>query len=66
MNFAPKKSKYRKAHKGQIHNLNAIRGINLDKGSYGLIALESGRIDGNQLESARVTLNRKIKKLGVM
>jgi large subunit ribosomal protein L16 len=66
MALFPKKTKFRKAQKGKVSKLPAVRGITLDKGGYALIALEPGRINVKQLEAARVALNRKIKKYGPM
>jgi len=42
----------------------AIRGSNVDFGQFGLKALECGWITANQIESARIALNRSIKKAG--
>jgi large subunit ribosomal protein L16 len=42
----------------------SLRGSNVSFGDYGLMALEPGWITANQIESARVAINRKIKKNG--
>ena len=47
----PKKTKYRKAHKGRIKG-NAKGGYSLAFGSYGLKALEPERITSRQIEAA--------------
>ncbi len=61
--LAPKKSKYRKAFKGRIHGIS-YRGSSLSFGSYGLKALEPERITGRQIEAARRTISRAMKRSG--
>jgi len=59
----PKKTKYRKAHKGRIHG--AAKSANtVDYGSYGLKAMEPDRITARQIEAARRALTRHIKRQG--
>ena len=48
----PKRTKYRKAHKGRIHGA-AKGGTALNFGAYGLKAIEPGRITARQIEAAR-------------
>jgi large subunit ribosomal protein L16 len=59
----PKRTKYRKAHKGRIHGL-AKGGTSLNFGSYGLKATEPGRINARQIEAARRAITRHIKRVG--
>jgi large subunit ribosomal protein L16 len=59
----PKKTKWRKAHKGRIHG-NAKAGTTLNFGSYGLKALEPERITARQIEAARRTITREMKRQG--
>lgn len=59
----PRKTKYRKIQKGRIGG-TASRGIELMAGSYGLQALEPGRVNANQIESARRAMTRHIKRGG--
>lgn len=59
----PKKTKYRKAHKGRIHG-NAKGGSSLAFGAYGLKALSPDRITARQIEAARRTIARHIKRQG--
>jgi len=59
----PKKTKFRKAHKGRIHG-NAKGGTDLNFGSYGLKALEPERITSRQIEAARRAITRHIKRAG--
>jgi large subunit ribosomal protein L16 len=61
--LSPKKTKYRKAHKGRIHGC-AKGGTDLVFGSFGLKALEPERITARQIEAARRALTRHIKRLG--
>lgn len=61
----PKRTKYRKAHKGRIHG-NAKGGNQLDFGEYGLKALEPERITSRQIEAARRTIARHMKRAGRM
>ena len=59
----PKRTKYRKQHKGRIHGL-AWRGSQLNFGSYGLKAMEPGRITARQIEAARRAATRHMKRAG--
>ena len=61
--LAPKRLKYRKAHKGRIHG-NAKGGTQLNFGSYGLKALEPARITARQIEAARRAMTRHVKRQG--
>jgi large subunit ribosomal protein L16 len=61
--LSPKKTKYRKAHKGRIHG-NAKGGTSLQFGSYGLKALEPERISSRQIEAARRTITRHMRRVG--
>lgn len=59
----PKRTKYRKAHKGRIHG-DAKGGTRLNFGSYGLKALEPERITARQIEAARRAITRHMKRAG--
>ncbi|MEL6751608.1 MAG: 50S ribosomal protein L16 [Pseudomonadota bacterium] len=59
----PKRTKYRKAHKGRIHG-NAKGGTSLTFGSYGLKALEPDRVNARQIEAARRAITRQMKRQG--
>ncbi|SRR5579885_1350630 len=61
--LSPKRTKYRKAHKGRIHGL-AKGGTSLNFGSLGLKAVEPGRITARQIEAARRAITRHIKRVG--
>ena len=49
--LSPKRTKYRKAHKGRIHG-DAKGGTSLNFGSYGMKALQPERITARQIEAA--------------
>ena len=57
----PKRTKFRKAHKGRIHGL-AKGGAKLNFGAYGLKALTPARVTARQIEAARRTITRHMKK----
>ena len=59
----PKRTKYRKAHKGRIHGI-AKGGSALNFGAFGLKALEPERITARQIEAARRALTRHLKRQG--
>ena len=61
--LSPKKTKFRKAHKGRIHG-EAKGGYSLLFGAYGLKALEPERITARQIEAVRRTVQRYIKRTG--
>ena len=61
--MSPKKMKYRKAHKGRIHGV-ASSGTYLAYGSFGLKATSPQRITARQIEAARRTISRCIKRQG--
>src|ERR1700757_3113442 len=59
----PKKTKFRKAHKGRIHGL-ATSGPTLAFGQFGLKAMEPDRVTARQIEAARRALTRHMKRAG--
>ena len=59
----PKKTKFRKQHKGRIHGL-AKGGFAVNFGSYALKATEPERITARQIEAARRALTRHMKRQG--
>lgn len=59
----PKRTKYRKAHKGRIHGI-ASGGTKLNFGSFGLKAMEPERITARQIEAARRAMTRHMKRAG--
>ena len=61
--LSPKRSKYRKAHKGRVHGL-AKGGTTLNFGAYGLKASDPGRVTARQIEAARRAITRHIRRAG--
>jgi large subunit ribosomal protein L16 len=61
--LSPKRTKYRKAHKGRIRG-PAKGGISLAFGAYGLKAQEPGRVTARQIEAARRAITRHMKRAG--
>jgi large subunit ribosomal protein L16 len=61
--LSPKRSKYRKQHKGRIHGLSK-GGFSLTFGTYGLKALQPERITARQIESARRAITRAMRRTG--
>ena len=61
--LSPKRTKFRKAHKGRIHG-KAKGGFELNFGDYGLKAVEPGRITARQIEAARRAITRHMKRVG--
>ena len=61
--LAPKRTKYRKAHKGRVHGL-AKGGTSLNFGAYGMKSTEAGRITARQIEAARRVITRHIRRVG--
>lgn len=59
----PKKTKYRKQHKGRIHG-EAKGGSQITFGAYGLKALQPERITARQIEAARRAMTRHMKRQG--
>jgi len=59
----PKRTKYRRAHKGRIHG-NAKGGTSLNFGEFGLKATDPGRVTARQIEAARRAMTRHMKRAG--
>lgn len=59
----PKKTKFRKAFKGRINGM-AKSGTEVSFGSFGLKALEPARITARQIEAARRSITRHIRRVG--
>ena len=58
----PKRTKFRKMHKGR--NRGLANGSNVNFGSFGLQATDRGRLTARQIESARRAITRCIKRQG--
>ena len=63
--LSPKRTKYRKAHKGRVHGMTK-GGAALNFGAFGLKAEEPGRVTARQIEAARRAITRHIKRTGRM
>ena len=63
--LSPRKVKYRKQFKGRMRG-KALRGSDISFGDYALKAVECGRLSSAHIESARVAINRHVKRGGQM
>ncbi|SFO12882.1 LSU ribosomal protein L16P [Roseovarius lutimaris] len=59
----PKRSKFRKMHKGRIKG-DAKGGSDLNFGTYGLKATQPERVTARQIEAARRAMTRHMKRQG--
>ncbi len=59
----PKRTKFRKQHKGRIHG-EAKGGSDLNFGTFGLKATEPERVTARQIEAARRAITRHMKRQG--
>src|SRR3954471_417619 len=60
----PSRTKFRKVRKGKIHGGTATALSSIAYGRYGLVSLESQRINSRQIEAARQAMTRYIKRGG--
>ena len=63
--LAPRKIKYRKIQKGRRRGM-ANTGNYVAFGTYGLKAMEAGWITSRQIEAARISISRRVRKVGRM
>lgn len=63
MFLQPRKTKYKKARKGRLKKLE-FKSNSVKFGEFGLKAKVAGMITANQIEAARRTIARKIKRKG--
>jgi large subunit ribosomal protein L16 len=61
--LSPKRTKFRKAHKGRIHGASK-GGTTLNFGSFGLKAMSPERVTARQIEAARRAITRHMKRAG--
>ncbi len=61
--LSPRKVKHRKQHKGRMRG-TAQTGAELAFGDYALKAVGCGRMTAQQIEAARIAINRKVKRGG--
>ncbi|QJD78496.1 50S ribosomal protein L16 [Spirosoma rhododendri] len=59
----PKRTKFRKMQKGRIPGI-ASRGHEIAFGTFGIKSLEPGRITARQIEAARISVTRAMKREG--
>ncbi|MCZ6655880.1 MAG: 50S ribosomal protein L16 [Gammaproteobacteria bacterium] len=59
----PKRTKFRKQHKGRNRGL-ALRGSRVSFGEFGLKAIGRGRLSARQIEAGRRAMTRHIKRGG--
>ena len=59
----PKRVKFRRVHRGRMKG-KATRGNFVSNGEFGLMATEPAWITSNQIEAARVAINRYMKRGG--
>lgn len=63
MALMPVRTKYRKMQKGQMSGLTKAAAF-IDFGEFGMQALERGWVTGQQIEAARVAINRFLNRRG--
>lgn len=61
--LSPKRIRYRKTQRGRMRG-KAQRGSQVHFGAYGLKALEAAWLTNRQIESARIAINRFLKREG--
>ena len=61
--LSPKRTKYRKAQKGNNRGA-AYRGSDVSFGDYAMQAVEPGRVTSRQIEAARMAITRHVKRAG--
>ena len=59
----PKRTKFRKMHRRDSYK-KEFRVYNLSRGVFGIKCMQSGRITAKQLESARKTMVKKMRRIG--
>ena len=61
--LSPKRVKYRRVQRGRLTG-KALRGNKITNGEFGLIATEPAWITANQIEAARISMTRYVKRGG--
>ncbi len=61
--LSPRKVKHRKQFKGRMHG-TAQRGSEISFGEYALKAVGCGKMTAQQIEAARIAINRKVRRGG--
>ena len=62
--LSPKRTKYRKRHRGNNWSGNATAGNKISFGDFGLVSTENKWITNRQIEAARIAMTRHIKRGG--
>ena len=63
MPLMPKRTKFRKSHRGSRSG-NAQRGTTVAFGDFGLQTLDRGWMTNRQIEACRIAINRSLKRKG--
>jgi len=63
-NLMPKKTRFRKVQRGRMTGRPRGNGARVVFGEFGLQAMEPAWVTAQQLEAIRVTMSRKLKKVG--
>lgn len=63
--LSPRKVKHRKQFKGRNRGV-AQRGSEISFGDYALKAIGSGKMSSQQIEAARIAINRKVRRGGTL
>lgn len=63
--LSPRKVKHRKQFKGRMRG-TAQRGSEISFGDYGLKAVGCGKMTAQQIEAARIAINRKVRRGGTL
>ena len=63
--LSPRKVKHRKQFKGRMRGA-AQRGEEISFGDFGLKAMECGKLTAQQIEPARIAINRKVRRGGAL
>jgi len=59
----PKRTKFRKQQRGSMKGV-ATRGNKITRGEFGIVAMEPCWIRSNQIEAARIAINRHLRREG--
>ena len=60
----PKRTRYRKPHRGEVDEQMATRGTTVAFGEFGLQALDAAWVDNRQIEAARRAITHHVKRGG--
>lgn len=60
----PKRTRYRRPHRGAVETKTATRGTEVSFGEFGLQALDAAWVDNRQIEAARRAITHHVKRGG--